>query len=74
MNKALPTYVKDSTDFIKKLENLPEEPPEGTFLVTLDVGSLYTNIPNGEGIEAVKSYFRARAAPNDNILSKVIVF
>ena len=72
LNKALPTYVQDSTDFIKKLENLPEELPNDAILVTLDVGSLYTNIPNEEGIEAVKSYFRARAAPNDNVLSKVI--
>ena len=28
---------------------------KGTILVTLNVKSLYTNIPNHEGIEAVKS-------------------
>ena len=36
---------------LQNLENLPED----TILVTLDVSSLYTNIPNKEGIEACKS-------------------
>ena len=41
-------------------------------LVTMDVCSLYTNMPNQEGIEAVKSYLRARSNPGDGILSRVI--
>ena len=51
--KTLPSYVKDTTDFLKKLENFTDIPP-GSFLVTMDVSSLYTNIPNLEGIEAAK--------------------
>jgi hypothetical protein len=72
INQKLPSYIKDTTDFINKVENLPEDPREETILVTMDVRSLYTNIPNDEGIEAVKSAFRTRSAPGDGILSKVI--
>ena len=46
------SYLKDSTDFIKRLEALPRL-KEGTLLCTLDVSSLYTNIPNLEGRRAV---------------------
>ena len=72
MNKQLPSYVQDTTDLIKKLESLPDDPRDETILVTMDVRSLYTNIPNNEGMEAIRSFFRARAAPGDNILAKVI--
>ena len=34
-----------------KVQNLPPLPP-GTLLVTLDIKSLYTNIPHGEGMKA----------------------
>ena len=72
MNKELSSYVQDTTDFVKKIESLPDDPREETILVTMDVRSLYTNIPNDEGKEAIKSFFRARSRPGDNILSKVI--
>ena len=72
LNKALPSYVQDTTDFLKKLDNLSEDLPKDAILVTMDVRSLYTNIPNQEGIEAVKSYFRARSKPGDGFLSQVI--
>ena len=72
MNQNLPSYVKDTTDFIKKLESLPEDPGQQKILVTMDVRSLYTNIPNDKGIEAVQHFFRQRARPGDGILSKVI--
>lgn len=71
LNKSLPSYVQDTTDFLKKLEALPEV-PEGSILVTMDVRSLYTNVPNNEGIDAVKSYLRTRNRPGDGILSKII--
>ena len=47
----LPSFVRDTTDFIKKVEGL--ETFDNTYLVTMDVSSLYTNIPNHEGITAV---------------------
>ena len=50
--KKLPSYVKDTTDFINKISDLTI--PEDSILVTMDVSSLYTNIPNNEGIESIK--------------------
>ena len=37
----MPSYVKETRDFIQKLNQI-EEVPEGNLLVTLDVKSLYT--------------------------------
>ena len=45
------SYVKDTSDFVKKIRDLGTV-PSNTLLVTLDVTSLYTNIPNQEGIKA----------------------
>ena len=51
--KEIPLYVKGTKDFIQKLNQI-EEVPESSLLVTLDVKSSYNNIPNNEGIKAVK--------------------
>ena len=51
--KKLESYVKGTTDFIKKIEAI-EHVSDDSYLVSLDVHSLYTNIPHKEGIEAVK--------------------
>ena len=54
--KEIPSYIKDTQDFLKKLEKVKDIPLE-SLLVTLDVKSLYTNIPNNEGIKAVKESY-----------------
>ena len=41
------------TDFIQKIEAI-DHANDDSYLVSLDVRSLYTNIPHKEGIEAVK--------------------
>ena len=46
--KDLPSYVKDTTHFLSKLLNLVNL-PDNCILATMDVASLYTNIPNQEG-------------------------
>ncbi len=55
--KTLPSYIKDTTDFIRKLElfsNVSRTQPDNELiLVTMDVTSLYTNIPNHEGIVSI---------------------
>ena len=50
--KALPSYVKDTSQLINKLKEVPIEP--NTLLVTVDVKSLYTCIPHEEGITACR--------------------
>ena len=47
------SYIKDTTDFLNKLKE--QRVQQNTILVTMDVMSLYTNIPNREGIQTVKS-------------------
>ena len=55
----IPSYIRDTTDFINKLRRLPIL-PIGTLLVTLDVSSLYTNIPHEEGITACEEALNLR--------------
>ena len=47
----LPSYIRDTTDFINKLRKLLSLLPN-SLLVTLNVTSLYINIPQKEGITA----------------------
>ena len=49
--ESLPSYVKDTSDFITKIHSL-KGIPQSAFLVTLDVTSLCRNIPHDDGIEA----------------------
>ena len=51
--KEIPSYVKDTQDFLKKLEKVKDIPLE-SLLVTLDGKSQYTNIPNNESYEKYK--------------------
>ena len=51
MVPLIPSYVRDTPDFIKRIENFSHR---GDFyLVTMDVTSLYTNIPNMEGLVSI---------------------
>ena len=72
LTRELQSYIQDTTDFLRKLQNLLEKLPENTLLVKKDVSSLYTNILNNEGIAAVKSYLEARGQTGDRNLSQVI--
>ena len=50
----IPSYIKDTTDFVTKIEACPPL-PDGAILVTLDVTALYTNIPHWEGLAVIKN-------------------
>ena len=63
--KEITSYVKDAKDFIQTLNQI-EKVPEDSLLVTLDVKSLYTHIPNNEGIKTVKEAFYKKH-PNKTI-------
>ena len=60
--KELKSYVKDSTDFIRKTNSM-EKNPDSSILVTMDQRSLYTNILNKVGIHVEKKKYR-----NENYL------
>ena len=60
----LKSYVRDSGHLLCILNNL--ELPQNTILCTLDVSSLYTNIPNKEGIEAVRQALSQTRDPLEN--------
>ena len=50
------SYVKDTNDFINKLNTCSKDIDGDTILVTMDVKSLYTNIPNDEGVRAARTF------------------
>lgn len=58
--ESLPSFVKDTTDYLQKMAALNPLPP-GTTLVTMDVTSLYTNIPHADGIEACREVWESRS-------------
>ena len=53
--KQIPSYIKDTDHFINKVNNFSV--PVNSILVTMDVRSLYTSIPNNEGIAATKKRY-----------------
>ena len=55
-----PSYIKDTTHFLQLIHEIQTPLPENTLLVTLDVSSLYTNIPHDETILAVKETMKSK--------------
>ena len=49
-----PSYIRDTSHFVHQIENdvAQKTTPNKTFLVTMDVSSLYPNIDHNEGISA----------------------
>ncbi len=51
--QKLPSFILDTPDLIRKIKQIPPL-PTNTLLVTLDVVSLYTNIPCIEALRVAK--------------------
>ena len=51
----IPSYIKDTTEFINKLASAKTIPPDVLF-VTMDVASLYANIPHVDGVYACSKF------------------
>ncbi|CAN7945344.1 unnamed protein product [Ixodes hexagonus] len=69
----LQSYVKDTTDFLNQINRMNESDiiSEDSILVTIDVNSLYTNIPHDEGLSAIREFLSvcpSSLADNDCIL------
>jgi len=73
--KTTKSFVKDTTDFINKIEAIPPL-KQNALLCTVDVTSLYTNIPNTEGILASASYLnqerRGHHHPSNANLTRIL--
>ena len=54
------SYLQDTNQFLQKLNELGQI-PANSFLATIDVVALYTNIPHRDGILAVKEALESRA-------------
>ena len=63
------SYVKDTNDFINKLGECSDKITNESILVTMDVKSLYTNIPNNEGVHAVRNLL---SSSGKSILTPII--
>ena len=57
--KSLPTYIKDTNHALNILKQF-SFPSNNKFLFTMDIISLYTVIPNNEGLLALKYFFDQR--------------
>ena len=68
--KELPSYVKDTTDFINKIKDI-RPLPSNSHLVTKDVSSIYTNIPHNEGLHTLRGKLDLRQ--NKSVSIKVLV-
>ena len=57
--------LEDTTDFINFIKNTPIT--DNTLLATLDVSSLYTNIPHSEGMDVVCRQYEIHYGPEPPI-------
>ena len=57
--KSLPSYIKDSNNALEIFRNF-NFPGENKIIFTMDITSLYTVIPNNEGLQALKYFFNQR--------------
>ena len=66
----IPSYVKDTNDFLTKLKDM-DRFPEEAILVTIDVVGLYPHIPHNEGLAAIRKTLNTRTnqeIPTDDIV------
>ena len=60
----IPSFVQDTTHFLRILNEIPTLTPN-SFLVTMDVSSLYSNIPHVDGIQACREFLTQHGHPVD---------
>ena len=65
------SYVKDTTDFLNKTRNIVV--PPNSLLITMGVKSLYTNIPNEEGIAAIDDTLK-RSNTDTSLKTVILTF
>ena len=64
------SYIRDTSDFLSKVNGIELHPDD--WLFTMDVMSLYTNIPHDEGIQAIQELLNSKRKnqlpTNDNTI------
>lgn len=72
---SIPIYIKGTTHFLKILNNI-DRLAEYAPLVTMDVSSLYSNIPQKESILGCKRFLNIRGFHEDykQVISNIICF
>ena len=63
------SYIRDSTHLINILNEISLQPD--MLLCTLDITSLYTNIPHNEGIEAIKKMLAIHRPPDTKTIQQL---
>lgn len=73
--RNVPSYLRDTQHFLALLQELPTL-PKHTLLATIDVTSLYTNIPHLGGIKAIRHALQTRSQqdPPTFMLLKLAMF
>lgn len=73
MSTVHPSYLQDTPDFLRCIEDLNKTAlPENAILFTMDVQSLYTNIPQDEGLKICEKILNKRtdqSVPTSFIIS-----
>ena len=52
----IPSFLKDTTGLLSKLNDITHLVTPESLFVTMDVNSLYTNIPHSDWVEACRSF------------------
>ena len=60
---SLPSYIRDTTDFLNKIKNILQPLLEGTLIFCLDVKALYPSVPRAEARAAVIEALNGRSNP-----------
>ena len=72
-----PSYIKDTTQFLKVIHG-PKEMPKDTILATIDIKSLYNNIPHQEGmqycLEAIENHYKPKTPLSLKYLHQMLKF
>ncbi|XP_053548919.1 cilia- and flagella-associated protein 46-like [Bombina bombina] len=69
---TLTSYVKDTSDLLRKLDGLEVEPD--VLLVSLDVEGLYSSIPHEVGLKAARHFLESRGPMQSEHLSATDIF
>ena len=69
LTSTIKSHIKDTTHFLTELDKIPATTSKESYLVTLDVRSLYTNIPNEEGVNVIKNILQKKQSKLTTVIT-----